>query len=295
MFANFLIGLREGLEAGLIVGILVAYLVKSDRRDLLPKLWTGVGISIAIMLALGAVLTWGPYNLDEATQELIVGLTSIVAVGLVTWMIFWMNSHGSGLTQHLQGQVDSAMKGSAFGIVTIAVVAVAREGIETALFVWSTSKSGGGEPALGAAVLGITTAVVLSWLIYLGLLRINLRKFFAWTGAFLIIVAAGVLSYAVGELAEVGLLPEGEPVFTADWLNPDNGILGSIMFGIFNFSHEPTLLQLIAWAGYIVIVGAIFIAVLLRRPQTPAPEVVGESIQPVTDAADLRVKEVATA
>lgn len=266
MFANYLIGLREGLEAGLIVGILVAYAVKAGRRDVLPKLWIGVAAAIVIMLGIGALLTWGPYGLSFQAQEAIGGIMSIVAVALVTWMVFWMNHHAAEMAGELRGKLDDAMAGAGYGIVIVALVSVAREGIETALFVWANvaSQSNGGLAALGA-LLGILTAVVLSWLMYRGLIKVNLRKFFGWTGAFLIFVAAGVLSYGIGDLGEAGFLPAGEPVYSLHSVIPATGPLGSILAGVFNFNPEPNLLQVIAWWAYLIVIGSLFARQLRRQ------------------------------
>ena len=198
MLANYLIGLREGLEAGLIVGILVAYLGKIGRRDLFGKLWVGIGIAVAISLGVGALLTWGPYAMTFQAQEILGGVLSLVAVALVTWMIFWMATHGSGLSRELRGQVDAAIDRSWFAIVLLGALSVGREGVETALFVWA-NVAGGSDPVLGTigALLGIVTAVVISWGISRGLVRFNLSIFFTWTGLFLILVAAGVLAYVI--------------------------------------------------------------------------------------------------
>src|SRR5690606_11300261 len=179
VLANALIGLREGLEAGLVVGILIAYLRKLGRDDLLPRLWLGIGAAIALSLGVGAVLTWGPYGMSFQAQELLGGGLSILAVGLVTWMIFWMLRHARGLRGELEHGLDSAIAGSAhgagWGLVLLGVVAVGREGVETALFVWAAAKSTG-EPLLGTlgAVLGILASVVIAYLIYRGFVRIDL-------------------------------------------------------------------------------------------------------------------------
>jgi len=278
VLANYLIGLREGLEAGLVVSILVAYLVKTDRRHLLPRIWAGVALAVAISLAFGAVLTYGPQTLTFEAQELIGGTLSIVAVGFVTYMIFWMAQAARSLSGELRGRIDDAAEGGRWALVVVAVLAVGREGLETALFLWSATRAGtreaGGvapptwEPLLGAA-LGIATAVLLAWLIYRGAVSINLSRFFTWTGAFLIIVAAGVLAYGVHDLQEAGFLPGlhhlafdvSDTVDVTSWY-------GALLKGVFNFSPATTWLEAAAWLLYAVPVMTLFL-LGVRRRSTP--------------------------
>lgn len=269
MLANFLIGLREGLEAGLIVGILVAYLNKLGRRDILPRLWLGIGIAIGISLAVGAILTWGPYGLSFQAQEILGGGLSILAVGLVTWMIFWMAQHSRGLKGELQSKLDAAIAGTGMGIVVVGFVSVGREGVETALFIWaSVSSTGNAVVGTIGAVLGILVSVVIAYLIYRGLVRINLSRFFLWTGLFLIVVAAGVLSYGIGDLQEAGVIPGfGQPAFSVAAIIPPSSWYGIVLAGLFNYTAEPTWARLVAWALYLAVVTPIF----LRRATAPAP------------------------
>ena len=274
MLANYLIGLREGLEAGLIVGILIAYLGKIGRRDLFGRLWFGIGIAVAVSLGVGALLTWGPYAMTFQAQEVLGGTLSLVAVALVTWMIFWMGTHGAGLSKELRGQVDAAVDRSWFAIVLLGALAVGREGIETALFVWA-NVSGGNDPVLGTvgALLGIVTAIVISWGISRGLVRINLSRFFTWTGLFLILVAAGVLVYGIGDLQEASVIPGwGTHAFSLVELVPPGSWYGTVLAGIFNFTPEPTWAQVIGWVLYVAITTTLYLGMLHRR-RRPVPAV----------------------
>jgi high-affinity iron transporter len=273
VLANALIGLREGLEAGLVVGILIAYLRKLGRDDLLPRLWLGIGAAIALSLGVGAVLTWGPYGMSFQAQELLGGGLSILAVGLVTWMIFWMLRHARGLRGELEHGLDSAIAGSAhgagWGLVLLGVVAVGREGVETALFVWAAATSTG-DPLLGTlgAVLGILASVVIAYLIYRGFVRIDLAAFFRWTGLFLVLVAAGVLAYGIGDLQEAGLIPGwGQSAFSLAHLIPTTSWYGVLLAGVFNFTPEPTWAQFIAWFAYIVVTSTVFLRLSRRAPR----------------------------
>lgn len=284
MLATFLIGLREGLEAALVVGILVAYLTRVDRRDVLPRLWAGVGLAVGLSLAIGAVLTFGAYALTFQAQELIGGLLSLLAVAMVTGMIFWMQRTARTMKASLEGGIDRALAtGGLWGIVLIGFVSVAREGIETTLLLWSMVQRFGDGPAnLVGTVLGLGTAVILGWLLSRGMVRIDLRVFFAWTGAFLVIVAAGVLAYAIHDLQEAGVLPgpfrAGAPIdavtgavatgwaaFPGGWafdvrahIAP-GGPLATILQATVGFMPQMTWLQVIAWTLYVLIVGALFL------------------------------------
>lgn len=261
MLANYLIGLREGIEASLIVGILVAYVVKVGRADVLKKIWFGVGIAVVVPLGVGALLTWGPYGLSFQAQEMIGGGLSLVAVGFVTWMIFWMGKTAHALKGTLHTRLDAALLGAGWGVVVLAMLSVGREGLETALFVWATVASVGGswEPAIGA-LLGIVTAAVLGFMLYRGFVRINLGRFFTWTGAFLILVAGGVFAYGIGDLQEAGLLPgSGRHAYDISTIIPSSSWYGTVLQGIVNFNPSPSWLQVIGWVAYIGVVTAFYV------------------------------------
>ena len=271
MFANYLIGLREGLEAALVVGILVAYLVKTERRHLLRRVWLGVAVAVSASIGFGALLTFGPRGLSFEAQEALGGGLSIVAVGFVTWMIFWMARTARSLRGELESKLDVAAEAGAWSLVTLAVLAVGREGLETALFLWTAARATGSttDPILGA-VLGLATAVVLGVLIYRGALKLNLAKFFTWTGGLLIIVAAGVLAYGIHDLQEAGILPGLDRLaFDVSEQVPPTSWYGTLLKGTINFSPQTTWLELVAWFAYLVPVMVLFVR-SVRRPSTPA-------------------------
>ena len=275
MLANYLIGLREGLEATLVVVILVAYLVKSERRDLLGRVWAGVAIAVLVSIAFGALLTFGPRGLEFQAQEAIGGTLSIIAVGFVTWMVMWMARSARTLSGELKGRVDAASAGGV-SLVVVAMLAVGREGLETALFLWAATQAATGNgsafgPLLGAA-LGLATAVLLGYLFYKGAVKINLGKFFTWTGALLILVAAGVLSYGVHDLQEAGILPglNNLAFDVSDTIDP-NSWVGTVLKGVFNFSPATTWLEAVVWVLYVAVTMTVFFRTIRRanRPASP--------------------------
>ncbi|WP_255950874.1 iron uptake transporter permease EfeU [Streptomyces odontomachi] len=263
MFGNYLIGLREGLEASLVVCILVAYLVKTGRRDALRPVWIGVAVAIALALGFGCALTYGSQELTFEAQEGLGGSLSIVAVGLVTWMVFWMRRTARHLRAELHGKLDQALQMGTAALVVTAFLAVGREGLETALFVWASvraSSDGTHGPLIGV-VLGLLTAVVLGWLFYRGAVRINLARFFVWTGGMLVIVAAGVLAYGFHDLQEAGLLGGlTDMAFDISGTIPPDSWYGTLLKGVFNFQPDPTVLQTWVWALYLIPTLALFLS-----------------------------------
>lgn len=272
MLANFLIGLREGLEASLVVGILVAYLVRTGRRDKLSAVWAGVGVAVAMSLLVGAALTFTSARMSFRAQEAFGGTLSIVAVAFVTWMIFWMRRAARSMKGELHDKVDKALAMGTGALVTTAFIAVAREGLETALFVWTAVQATNqGLRPLAGVVLGLGLAVALGWLLYRRAVQINLAKFFTWTGAGLVVVAAGVLAYGVHDLQEAGILPGlNSLAFDVSHIISSSSVIGALLKGIFNFSPQTTWLEAAVWTAYVVPVMTFF----LRNTGTSAPKAV---------------------
>jgi high-affinity iron transporter len=280
MTANFLVGLREGLEAVLVVVLLMAYLNKIGRRDRLPFMWAGIGAAVAVSVAFGAILTFGPKGLTFEAQEIIGGTLSIVAVGFVTWMVFFMARSARSMGTDLRGKVDTAVAAGGGALVTVAALAVGREGLETALFLWAAAQaqgSAGGSPLL-AALAGLAVAVVLGILLHRGVLKVNLGKFFTITGYALIVVAAGVLAYGIHDLQEAGVLPGLHALaFDVSAQVPPTSWYGTLLKGIFNFSPQTTWLQAIAWVLYMAIVVVLYTKAIRRTPAAKAPRPVAQT------------------
>jgi high-affinity iron transporter len=274
MTANFLIGLREGLEATLIVVLLMAYLVKTGRRALIPRLWAGVAVAVAVSVAFGALLTFGPRGLTFEAQEAIGGGLSVVAVGLVTWMVFWMARTARTLGGDLRSRVDRVADGAGWGLVAVAALAVGREGLETALFLWAAAQSSSETttPLVGA-LLGLAVAAGLGYLLHRGVLKVNLTRFFTWTGVALIVIAGGVLAYGFHDLQEAGILPGLHSVaFDVSGAIPPSSWYGTLLKGILNFSPATTWLEAAAWLLYVLPVLFFYIRTNRATAGPPAAE-----------------------
>jgi high-affinity iron transporter len=265
--ASYLIGLREGLEATLVVSILVAFLVKSSQRGYLRYVWAGVAAAVALSVGFGALLTYTSANLTFEQSELFEAVASVAAVGFVTWMIFWMRRMARRIAGELRGKLAEAIKMGPLAVVVMAFLSVAREGLETALLFFSavqgaTSSAG---PLL-AIIGGIATAVVIGVVMYAGAVRIDLGKFFRWTGVLLVLVAAGILKYGVHDFQEAGALP-GLNTLAYDIsgvLAPD-AWYSALLTGMFNITPTASVLEVVAYLAY-----AVPVLVLFLLPQRPA-------------------------
>ncbi|MFG1720013.1 iron uptake transporter permease EfeU [Micromonospora chalcea] len=283
MFATYLIGLREGLEATLVVSILVAFLVKSQRRDRLPQVWAGVGLAVALSVGFGSLIQYTSTSLLRTyeSREMFEAVTSIAAVVFVTWMIFWMRRAARTIAGELRGKLTDALAVGSLAVAGMAFLAVIREGLETALIFYAAAESaagGTGPGSLLALAGGVATAVVIGFLLYRSAVRINLSRFFTWTGALLILVAAGILKYGVHDFQEAGVLPGlNDLAFDISTTLDPNAWYGALLAGMFNITAAPTVLELTAWVAYAVPVLVLF----LRKPVQPA-----QPARPAEPAAD---------
>lgn len=271
---GLLTGLREGVEAALIVSIICAYLAKTGNRRHFPKIFLGTGAAIALSAVLGLALYLSVGSFDEPYEQLFEGATMILAAGVVTWMLFWMRRQAASVKGELQVAVDRALDdGSATALAFLAFVAVIREGLETSLFLvgQAASAEAGAIWVLVGAIVGLAAAVLIGVGFYQGSRRINLATFFRWTGVALVFIAAGLLSHAVHEFVEIGLISVGtQPLFDVSSVLPHEGnLIGEFLRAIFGYTSSPEVITFVVWLTYVVVVLALYLRPV-RRPPAPA-------------------------
>ncbi|MFI5936694.1 iron uptake transporter permease EfeU [Actinoplanes sp. NPDC051494] len=263
MLATYLIGLREGLEATLVVSILVAFLVKSERKDRLPQVGAGVALAVALSVFFGWLLSYTETTLLQRYEqrELFEAVTSVLAVGFVTWMIFWMRRAARSIAGDLRGKLRDALAVGSIAVGVMAFLAVVREGLETSLIFYSAVQgaSSNTRPLL-ALIGGIGSAVVIGWLMYATAVRINLGTFFTWTGAVLVLVAAGILKYGVHDFQESGVLPGlNNLAYDISAVLDPSAWYTALLTGMFNITPTASVLETLAWLAYGLPVLAIFL------------------------------------
>jgi high-affinity iron transporter len=274
MLATFFLMLREGLEAALIVGIIAAYLVKIGRRDALGKVAIGVVAAIGMSIAIGLVVTLTIERLPLVLQETLEGLAGVLAVVVLTWMLFWMRRQGRLLKSELEHGVDAALtQGSTLALVALAFISVIREGVETVLFLIPIlSFQGTGIDLVLGGAAGLAVAFAFGWAIFVAGVRVNLRRFFTVTGVVLIFVSAGLVAFAIHEFGEAGLIANTGVAFNLQPILPDNGPIGSVLRGLFGYRAAPTPLEVIGYFGYLIPILFLFVTdrPLIRRPVVAA-------------------------
>src|SRR4029077_20704842 len=251
LFGSGLIGLREGLEAAIVVTILVAFLVKSDRRDALKWVWLGVAAAILMTVAVFLVIQFGENTISGLAAEAIAGIASLAAVAIVTTMILWMERAAASMSGELRSDMQRALETGSMAVLALAFLAVGREGVETALFMVGYAEASTAWPLAGL-IIGVLIAAAIAYGLYKGAMRLDLAKFFTYTGMFLILFAAGILSYGIGALQTVGWLPglAHRAFDVTSWLDWSSWN-GQAIQGIFNVTPTPTILQFVCWLGYL--------------------------------------------
>jgi high-affinity iron transporter len=265
---TFIIGLREGLEASLIIGIIAAFLIQRGERRALRPMWYGVSLAIGLCAGVAAVLEAVGQALPHTQQEGLASVMALLAVGGVTYMVVWMKRHSRELKGSLERSAESALKlGSTWALVGMAFFAVLREGLETAVFLLAVFGNSSDPTVTGAgAVLGIGVAIGLGFAIYKGGVRINLSRFFRFTGFVLVLVAAGLLASAAHTAHEAGWMDVlQKQAFDLRWLVAPGSLRAALLTGMLGLQPVPTVGETLAWLTYAVPM-ALYVLWPARRP-----------------------------
>lgn len=263
MLAPFLIMLREGIEAALIIGIIATYLRQSGRGAWLPAVWIGIFLAVAASLFVGAALQFVSAEFPQKAQELFEAVVGFVAVAVLVSMVFWMRRAARSMKSELQASVEAALSspsGRGWALVAIVFLAVAREGLESVFFLLAIFQQSSGPSAPLGALAGILVAIVIGYGFYAGGIRLKLRRFFRWTGVFILIVAAGILAGSLRSLHEAGLwnLLQGRAYDLAGVL-PVSSPLGAVLSGLFSYQEAPAVGEVIAYVVFLVVTILLFL------------------------------------
>ncbi len=255
MFVPFLIMLREGLEAALIVSLIASYLKRTQRTKWFPALWAGVFIAAALCLALGIVINETSGEFPQKQQELFEGIVALIAVVILTSMVFWMRKVARNIKGALELAVDQALmkQGSGLALVLMVFLAVAREGLESVFFLLAAfTQDVGNAPPVGA-VLGLATAIVLGMLLYWGGIRLNLATFFRWTSIFILFVAAGLAAGAIRAFHEAGLWNHFQRIaFDLSHVLSTHSLFGTLLEGVLGYQEAPSVSEVAVYLLYLI-------------------------------------------
>ncbi len=268
MLPSFLLALREGLEAALIIGIVLGALRKFDRGGLSRVVWLGAGGAGAFSVIVAVGLHTVGVSLEGAAEQIFEGFTMLLAAGVLTWMIFWMQRQARSIKGDLEAEVrQAALSASGKALFSLAFLAVLREGVELALFLTAASMTSGAQQTLVGGLLGLGAAAVLGWLLFATTVRLNLRSFFQVTSVLLLLFAAGLVAYGVHEFNEVGWIPAlVAPLWNTNPVLDEGSFVGQLLKALFGYNGDPSLTEVLA---YLVYLAGIFFG--LRRSASPAP------------------------
>lgn len=268
LYANMLIGFREGLEAAMVVLILAAYLKKTHREHERHWMWFGVLGALVVTVGVFLIIHFGTKTLSPMGQELVGGIASLVTVAMIAGMLYWMRKSSKDIAKELEGQMEEAVGPAA--VFTVAFLAVGREGIETILLIFDSVTSTTATPFIGLA-MGIACAVALGLLMYRGVLAINFHVFFQVIALLLVFVGAGIMRYGIHDLQEAGVLPGMDNIAfdASSWWVPGTWY-ASLMEGMFNIVPNPSVLSLIFWVIFAVMGLVFFFRTQEEEDQTEA-------------------------
>ncbi|MBK7203181.1 FTR1 family protein [Candidatus Amarolinea dominans] len=281
MLPAFLLALREGLEAALIVGIVLGALRKLGHNRQQGSVWQGVVAAVAVSLVAALLLYAVGLKMEGSAEQIFEGVTMLLAAAILTWMIFWMQTQGRRINRELETGVRQAVSGMGgnkghWALFSVAFIAVLREGIETALFLTATTFTAGGQATLLGALLGLSAAAALGYILFATTRQLNVKRFFQVTSVLLILFAAGLVAHSIHEFNEVGWIPAVvEHLWDTNGLLDENSGLGLILKALFGYNGNPSLTEVL---GYVVYWAALIFGVR-RLPQALTAPGAGQAIR----------------
>jgi len=289
MLFSFLVTLREGVEIALILTILLGYLRKINQKQHFREIWLGTGSAAAISLALAAGLEIASRDLSGRALEAFEGFTMLFAVGVLTWMVFWMKRQSAGISRELRHQIDTALsRGSVVALALLAFSSVGREGLETTLFLFagSTNAASGAQYLTGAG-LGLAVAAAIGVTLYYGAAQLPLKQFFLGTGIVVIALAAGLLANALAALHGAAILTNlGSRPWDTDSTISMTSTLGKFLNAVLGYDSAPAMAQIGAYWSYLIIaLGAYVLLPFRKPPPAPAPPPPAQRREPAAAAA----------
>jgi high-affinity iron transporter len=269
MIAGFMLAFREGLEAALVVGLVFGVLTRIKRTQLAPVVWSGVVSAVIVSLGVALVLRNFGATLEGEAEEIFEGLTMLLAAGLLTWMIFWMQRQGEQVKRMLESDVRRvASRGQTWGLYTMVFITVLREGIETAIFLTAAAMTTNEHNIFIGGLVGLVAAVIIGLVLFVAIKRLNVGRFFQFTSVFLILFAAGLVAHGVHELNEVGWIPAiVDHVWDLNHILNEDSTLGLFFKTLFGYNGNPSLTEVIAYLSYFV---AVYLGVRFLRLDSPA-------------------------
>ena len=273
MFAAGLITFREGLEAALIVGIVLGYLKMTGHMERQRTVWLGVVIAVFASISVALGLQRVGAEFEGRAEEIFEGVVMLLATGVLTYMIFWMQAQGRQMKHRLEAETSDAVQAGGWALFGLAFLSVFRDGIETALFLSAAAISSSPTETLVGGALGLAAAVLAGWLLFATSIRLDVRQFFQITSLLLIFFAAGLIAHGVHELQEAAVLPVlVEHVWDINPVLNEKSFVGAILQSLFGYNGNPSLLEVFSYVGYFVVIG---LAIRAKRPAVSRPLRIG--------------------
>ncbi len=266
---GIIIGLREGLEAALVIGIILGYLVKIGKADLRRYVYGGTAGAFAASAGLAGILFALGAEFEGPAESAFEGFALILAVVVLTSMVFWMMKASKNISVHVQQRIDAYLDGSKLlGLVLLSFLVVFREGVETALLMFGA----GTETSPADATLGVAIGLLIAGVLGIGIMRLSwripLHRFFQITGVALVVIGAGLFATGVGEFQDAfgwafgsNLVYNLSAVFSSGAGNP----LGYLLRGIVGYNDSPTVLEAAAYVAYWILTVAVYLGIRTGR------------------------------